>query len=88
MHPTLIDNITMFAMLQVAIGSHTFNFDYAFGSAGGEPASGLYDKCVQPLVAGLFKGYNATVFAYGQTGSGKTYTMVKARACIAIMHDF
>jgi kinesin family protein 4/21/27 len=30
---------------------------------------------VQPLVDGLFKGYNATVFAYGQTGSGKTYTM-------------
>lgn len=62
--------------MQVAIGAHTFNYDYAFGSAGGEPASGLYQKCVQPLVAGLFKGYNATVFAYGQTGSGKTYTMV------------
>lgn len=35
----------------------------------------LYPKCVAPLVDGLFKGYNATVFAYGQTGSGKTYTM-------------
>lgn len=68
--------MTVLVSLQIAIGAHTFNYDYAFGSAGGEPASGLYDKCVQPLVAGLFKGYNATVFAYGQTGSGKTYTMV------------
>lgn len=65
---------------QIAIGAHTFTYDYAFGSAGGEPASGLYQKCVHALVAGLFKGYNATVFAYGQTGSGKTYTMVSSSA--------
>ncbi len=43
----------------------------------GEPShpAFLYEQCVQPLVNGLFKGYNACCFAYGQTGSGKTYTM-------------
>ena len=30
---------------------------------------------MEPLVQGIFNGYNATVLAYGQTGSGKTYTM-------------
>lgn len=73
---------------QIAIGAHTFSYDYAFGSAGGEPADGLYQKCVQPLVAGLFKGYNATVFAYGQTGSGKTYTMVSSGITTAPMCEF
>jgi kinesin family protein 4/21/27 len=43
-----------------------------------EPPTTLYDRCVAPLVDGLFRGYNATVFAYGQTGSGKTYTMGSA----------
>lgn len=35
----------------------------------------IFSDCVEPLVQGVFKGYNATVLAYGQTGSGKTYTM-------------
>ncbi|EFN59675.1 hypothetical protein CHLNCDRAFT_15412, partial [Chlorella variabilis] len=48
-----------------------FTFDHVFGE-GAEAAHSLYGKCVAPLVEGLFKGYNATVFAYGQTGSGKT----------------
>lgn len=52
----------------------TFTYDYVYGSGGTSPDQ-LYDQCVQPLVAGLFKGYNACCFAYGQTGSGKTYTM-------------
>lgn len=30
---------------------------------------------MRPLIPGIFKGFNATVFAYGATGSGKTYTM-------------
>ncbi len=30
----------------------------------------------QPLVEGLFEGYNGTIFAYGQTGSGKTHSMM------------
>ncbi|PNH11829.1 Chromosome-associated kinesin KIF4 [Tetrabaena socialis] len=59
---------------QVSTGQHTFTYDHVFGEGGTVPDL-LYRKCVAPLVGGLFKGYNATVFAYGQTGSGKTYTM-------------
>ncbi|GFR40655.1 hypothetical protein Agub_g1240 [Astrephomene gubernaculifera] len=59
---------------QVSTGQHNFTYDYVFGEGGTFPDS-LYVKCVGPLVDGLFRGYNATVFAYGQTGSGKTYTM-------------
>lgn len=63
--------------LQVVCGTNSFTYDSVFGGEG-LPASHLYDTCVLPLVHGLFKGYNATVFAYGQTGSGKTYTMGSA----------
>ena len=63
--------------LQVCLGAHHFTYDHVFGP-GATPASFLYDRCVAPLVDGLFAGYNATVFAYGQTGSGKTYTMGSA----------
>lgn len=59
---------------QVQIGSHSFTFDYVYGSTG-YPSSRIFDDCVAPLVDALFHGYNATVLAYGQTGSGKTYTM-------------
>ncbi|CAM6029514.1 unnamed protein product [Sphagnum balticum] len=59
---------------QVQIGHHSFTFDYVFGSSA-LPLDSIFDKCVKPLVEGLFHGYNATVLAYGQTGSGKTYTM-------------
>ncbi|KAI7731994.1 hypothetical protein M8C21_030182, partial [Ambrosia artemisiifolia] len=59
---------------QVQIGSHSFTFDYVYGSTGA-PSSRIFDDCVEPLVDALFHGYNATVLAYGQTGSGKTYTM-------------
>ncbi|KAG0626408.1 hypothetical protein M758_2G123600 [Ceratodon purpureus] len=59
---------------QVQIGHHSFTFDYIFGRAA-TPLPSIFDKCVKPLVEGLFHGYNATVLAYGQTGSGKTYTM-------------
>lgn len=59
---------------QVQIGSHSFTYDYVYGSSA-PPCSALYDDCVAPLVDALFHGYNATVLAYGQTGSGKTYTM-------------
>lgn len=47
------------------IGSHSFTFDHVFGSAG-TPLPALFEKCVSPLVEGLFHGYNATVLAYGQ----------------------
>ncbi|ONI35368.1 hypothetical protein PRUPE_1G532000 [Prunus persica] len=59
---------------QVQIGSHSFTYDYVYGSTG-FPSNAVYDDCVAPLVDALFHGYNATVLAYGQTGSGKTYTM-------------
>ncbi|KAK7351230.1 hypothetical protein VNO77_10526 [Canavalia gladiata] len=59
---------------QVQIGSHSFTYDFVYGSTG-PPSSAIYDDCVAPLVDALFHGYNATVLAYGQTGSGKTYTM-------------
>ncbi|XP_022848841.1 kinesin-like protein KIN-4C [Olea europaea var. sylvestris] len=69
------DCISVFpAESQVQIGSHSFTFDYIFGS-GGYPCSRIFDECVAPLVDSLFHGYNGTVLAYGQTGSGKTYTM-------------
>jgi kinesin family protein 4/21/27 len=61
--------------MQVSTGQHTFTYDHVFGGDFGEDPATLWTKCVSPLVDGLFKGYNATVFAYGQTGSGKTYTM-------------
>ncbi|KAM1427671.1 hypothetical protein ACFX1T_019751 [Malus domestica] len=59
---------------QVQIGTHSFTYDYVYGSSG-LPSNAVYDDCVAPLVDALFHGYNATVLAYGQTGSGKTYTM-------------
>ncbi|XP_052190955.1 kinesin-like protein KIN-4C isoform X2 [Diospyros lotus] len=59
---------------QVQIGSHSFTFDYVFGSTG-RPCCQIYGECVAPIVDALFQGYNGTVLAYGQTGSGKTYTM-------------
>ena len=51
--------------LQVSAGPHTFTYDHVFGGGNGADPTTLYDECVQPLVEGLFSGYNATVFAYG-----------------------
>ena len=49
-------------------------FDAAFdGDASNET---VYRETVAPLVRGVLRGINATVFAYGATGSGKTHTMV------------
>ena len=63
--------------MQVTCGQ-PFTYDHVFGHENGSNPGELYDRCVYPLVQGLFRGYNATVFAYGQTGSGKTYTMGSA----------
>jgi hypothetical protein len=68
--PILCSNI----ITQVSTGHHEFTYDHVFGGDGAHPET-LYSKCVAPLVDGLFRGYNATIFAYGQTGSGKSYTM-------------
>jgi kinesin family protein 4/21/27 len=51
--------------MQICVGQHTFTYDNVYGSGGGDDATNLYPDCVEPLVEGLFKGYNATVFAYG-----------------------
>ena len=53
---------TAAALLQVGQGPHMFTYDHVFGEGGQEPAL-LFDKCVAPLVDGLFRGYNATVGA-------------------------
>jgi kinesin family protein 4/21/27 len=58
----------------VSTNGQNFTYDNVYGGMG-KPDDLLYPECIQPLVAGIFKGYNATVFAYGQTGSGKTFTM-------------
>ena len=63
--------------MQVTCGQ-SYTYDHVFGGDHGSDPGVLYDRCVAPLVQGLFRGYNATVFAYGQTGSGKTYTMGSA----------
>lgn len=63
--------------MQVSTGQHTFTYDAVYGPGGSDPTQ-LYAKCVAPLVDGLFRGYNATVFAYGQTGSGKVRMVTTA----------
>ncbi|PRQ45668.1 putative plus-end-directed kinesin ATPase [Rosa chinensis] len=50
---------------QVQIGTHTFTYDYVYGSSA-LSSSSVYNDCVAPLVDALFHGYNATVLAYGQ----------------------
>ncbi|VVB12940.1 unnamed protein product [Arabis nemorensis] len=35
----------------------------------------IFAREVNPLIPGIFQGFNATVLAYGATGSGKTFTM-------------
>lgn len=35
----------------------------------------IFTREIKPLINGLFKGQNSTVFAYGPRGSGKTYTI-------------
>lgn len=44
---------------QVITGAHSFTYDHVFG-ADSTPPDQLYGHCVEPLVSGLFKGYNAT----------------------------
>ena len=65
---------TIVGQQQIILGKDKcFTFDYVFSQL--SPQIELYASTVQPLLATLFKGYNATVLAYGQTGSGKTHTM-------------
>ncbi|KAF8803825.1 kinesin-like protein [Phlegmacium glaucopus] len=50
-----------------------FMFDRVFGHNANQ--YDVYQATSQPLLGGLFEGYNATVFAYGATGCGKTHTI-------------
>ncbi|KAF5388398.1 hypothetical protein D9615_000152 [Tricholomella constricta] len=50
-----------------------FMFDKVFGHEARQ--QDVFDATSQPLLKGLFDGYNATVFAYGATGCGKTHTI-------------
>ncbi|GIY67621.1 hypothetical protein CDAR_553622 [Caerostris darwini] len=59
---------------QVWLGNDkAFTFDHVFNMNTTQDT--VYTSCIQDLLDGCFKGYNATILAYGQTGSGKTYTM-------------
>lgn len=52
---------------------HEFTFDQVCGPEIHQ--SEVFDHAAKPVVDGVLKGYNGTIFAYGQTGSGKTFTM-------------
>ena len=52
---------------------HEFSYDGVFGPEVHQ--SELFEFSARPVVEGVLKGYNGTIFAYGQTGSGKTFTM-------------
>ncbi|XP_017944894.1 kinesin-like protein KIF14 isoform X2 [Xenopus tropicalis] len=59
----------------------SFQYDFCFWSL--EPGDSsyasqevVYNQIAQPLLQGVFQGYNMCLFAYGQTGSGKSYTMM------------
>lgn len=54
--------------------THDFTFDEVFDVD--VSTEEVYRHTAQKLIAGIFKGVNATCFAYGQTGSGKTFTMM------------
>ncbi|KAG6769471.1 hypothetical protein POTOM_025109 [Populus tomentosa] len=51
-----------------------YQLDAFFGQEDNNLRS-IFEREVSPLIPGMFRGRNATVFAYGATGSGKTYTM-------------
>lgn len=52
-------NLLSTFIAQVITGAHSFTYDHVFG-ADSTPPDQLYGHCVEPLVSGLFKGYNAT----------------------------
>lgn len=50
---------------QIVLGDDkAFTFDYVFDIGSFQAA--VYSSCVERLVEGALKGYNATVLAYGQ----------------------
>ena len=55
------------------VGTNKFTFDRVFDIDTSQRE--VYEKAAKPIIEGVLKGFNGTVFAYGQTGSGKTHTM-------------
>lgn len=51
----------------------SYSFDRVFKPDASQKE--VYDYAAKPIIDGVLKGFNGTVFAYGQTASGKTYTM-------------
>ena len=54
------------------VSRYTFDRVFPFNAS----QEDVYTFSMQPLVAGVLQGYNATILAYGQTGSGKTHTIL------------
>ena len=73
-------------LLQVTLGPHTYTYDSVYGFGGCE-LDQLYAACVQPLVDGLFKGYNATVLAYGKISSTCSANSIMF-SCSTRWHEF
>jgi len=78
LHP----DIALYGTEAVAAGVRKRERRYVFDNAYDGDASNeqVYAGTVLPLIAGVLRGTNATVFAYGATGSGKTHTMVGDQA--------
>ena len=55
------------------VGTNKFTFDHVFNM--NVTQREVYEHSAKPIIEGVLKGFNGTVFAYGQTGSGKTHTM-------------
>jgi kinesin family protein 22 len=53
--------------------NESYKLDWCYGQE--DDVGQIFSREVDPILPGLFRGSNATVFAYGATGSGKTYTM-------------
>ncbi|CAJ1446183.1 unnamed protein product [Effrenium voratum] len=52
---------------------NTFVYDRVFSMESTQKE--VYDYAAKPIINGVLRGFNGTVFAYGQTASGKTHTM-------------
>ncbi|CAE7197799.1 unnamed protein product [Symbiodinium pilosum] len=52
---------------------NSFVYDRVFGVDATQKE--VYDYAAKPIINGVLRGFNGTVFAYGQTSSGKTHTM-------------
>lgn len=76
-HPTMAKRATTASEATAASceegGAYSFCYDSLVPPE--QSAVDMYKGQIAPVVGGVVKGYNGTVFAYGQTGSGKTYTM-------------